>query len=127
MQMKLFLLLSLSAFLSNPTSALCQNAEKQAQEIYYELLSPFCPGRALADCPTDKAVELKEKIKKDLESGKSKEEVIQSILTEYRQNLRAVPNMSGLNALAWILPFVILGAGLVVVIIKIKKHAGADD
>lgn len=120
MQIKL-LIIFITLFSLVPNFALAESVEKAAEQIYYETLSPFCPGRALADCPTEQATNLKAKILSDLESGKSKDVVQTELLKEYGEHLSSVPSLSGWNAIAWIMPIVLLLAGFAVVILKIRS------
>lgn len=48
------------------------NFNKQAHQIFYQTLSPFCPGRLLSDCPSTAATELKDKIRIKLNAGESR-------------------------------------------------------
>ena len=112
-------LICLNIFSNNLARA--ESAPQAAQEIYYGILSPFCPGRALADCPSEKASALKDRIKAELDAGKSKDAVFDEIIKEYGEQYRAVPNMQGLNSLAWIIPLVIITIGLLVVVCKIRS------
>jgi len=95
-----------------------QSAEqykRTAQEIYLEINSPFCPGRSLHDCPTEKASELKEKILTQLTEGKVKEEVITNLATEFGNSIKALPDFKGANILAWLLPVVFIGIGALMI------------
>lgn len=108
---------------SRPDQALI---EKASEELYYEILSPFCPGRALADCPTEKASILKAKIKDELLAGKSKQTVYQDVINEFGDQFRAVPDMSGLNSLAWIIPIFTIAVGLIIVILRIRSQSSSE-
>jgi cytochrome c-type biogenesis protein CcmH/NrfF len=74
--------------------------EAQAFDIAQRTMSPFCPGRTLADCPSGKATEWRQDIRAMLEQGKSAAE-IQKILNE-----RAGTNLTGTpeSSLGWALP-----------------------
>lgn len=83
-----------------------------SEEVYTEVFSPFCPGRSLKDCPSSKAEALKKEIYQKIESGKTKEEVLNDIFRVYGDKYRALPPTSGFSLLAWLLPiaFLILGS-----------------
>ncbi len=53
--------------------------EKDASEIYNSLLSPFCPGRLIANCPSSQAADLRNQIRDRLEAGATKDEVIDQL------------------------------------------------
>ena len=79
-------------------------SKKVAQEIYQEFLSPFCPGRALGDCPSSSANRLKDRILDDLNAGKSKQEVFDSLVQEFGEEYSSKPDLSGFSAFAWLVP-----------------------
>lgn len=85
--------------------------EKQAQEIFYQNLSPFCPGRLISDCPSTSALELKDKIKAKLLAGESTEQIEQYLVDLYGPKIRATPAFEGIGLLAWwgMPAFVLLG------------------
>ena len=114
-------LLSLLALLIIPSIALADSSDQSSQEIYYGILSPFCPGRSLADCPSEQASALKDKIKSELVAGKNKEVILDEIIKEYGEQFRAAPKMSGWNSLAWLIPILIVFVGFVIVIFKIRS------
>ena len=84
--------------------------------VFTHFLSPFCPGRTLQDCPSEKATELKTEIRNRLVSGQTEDQVLNDLLKEYGEQYRAAPTMSGFGSLAWLMPlgFFALGLGLVV-------------
>ncbi len=110
--------ISLFLLLGITSSVVADQSEDLAQEIYYETLSPFCPGRALADCPTEQAREVKTQMLNDLRTGKSKQEVVDSFLQKYGQHLNSMPGFSGLNLFVWLLPALIIIIGIIVVLKK---------
>lgn len=85
-----------------------ENVERTAESIYQEVLSPFCPGRALQDCPSKAASDLKLEIKSELEAGKSKEQVLDNLYKKFGDSIRAVPPFAGFGIFAWITPIVFL-------------------
>jgi cytochrome c-type biogenesis protein CcmH len=89
-------------------------SEPVAQSIFTTVMSPYCPGKLLSDCPSAKASELKHLIRDELAQGKSKEEVLLKLQDEYgAETLRAVPEASGFGLLAWLAPILFLVGGLV--------------
>jgi len=90
--------------------------EAQAFDIAQRTMSPFCPGRTLADCPSGMATEWRQDIRAMLKQGKSAAE-IQRIL-----NQRAGTNLTGTpeSSLGWALPVgLCLGAlGVLAVVLR---------
>ena len=61
--------------LALPAFAQIADREKVASEISSSILSPFCPGRVLSDCPSTDAGKLKHQIRERLYQGQTREEV----------------------------------------------------
>ncbi len=59
-------------------------------------------------------------INQDLEQGQSEEQIIQSFVASYGEQVLAAPPKKGFNLMAWIMPFValIFGGGIIYLAIK---------
>lgn len=78
--------------------------EDVANDISNNIMSPFCPGVTLHDCPSDTALELRREIETWAESGMSRAEIMTELETQYGPEIRAVPQASGSGLFAWLLP-----------------------
>lgn len=117
-----FLLLnSLMAYADEMSSV----AEQQSHEISSLVMSPFCPGRTLNDCPSSSASELRANITAMLSSGKSQEEVLEELYMRYGEQIRAMPKKEGIGLLAWILPGAFLFAGAAFLGVWLRRHRRA--
>ncbi|RIL03507.1 MAG: hypothetical protein DCC75_12875 [Proteobacteria bacterium] len=103
------LVFALSANLAAEEQAL--SSEQAANEIFSELLSPFCPGRALGDCPSTKATELKEDVRTMLKDGQTKEQVLAELFERFGDEISALPPASGFGLWAWLAPGIFLLIG----------------
>ena len=101
-----------------------QQKESQARDIFIEIMSPFCPGRSLNDCPSSKAHELKDEIRSELESGKDRQTILEGVFSKIGDEYRAVPKQSGFGLTTWLVPlgFVALGALLIGWYVRQQKH-----
>jgi cytochrome c-type biogenesis protein CcmH/NrfF len=108
-----------------PSAAVEKEAElqKKAHELYQQVLSPFCPGRSLNDCPSSKAQELKDELRSRLESGESQETILQDVFARFGDQYRAVPIFAGVGVFVWLVPigFVVFGLTLAVLVSLGKK------
>jgi cytochrome c-type biogenesis protein CcmH len=106
----------LTSFLLTTSVALA-DYEDTAKHLYGTVMSPFCPGRLLSDCPSEQASLLKETILEDLKKGSSEEAILAELESKYGSEIRAMPTGSGMGLVAWIVPplfFVgVLGAGAI--------------
>lgn len=99
------------------TAALAQSPDESAKRVYGLVMSPFCPGRLLSDCPSEQATELKEQIRRDFEGGATEEAIVSELAERYGPTIRAMPTGSGMGLVAWVVPplffVVVLGGGLI--------------
>jgi cytochrome c-type biogenesis protein CcmH len=96
---------------SSPAHAAPQDV---ANDISEQIMSPFCPGVTLHDCPSDSAVALRDRITAMAEDGFTRSQIMSELLEEYGPTLRAEPPRSGSGLLAWVLPaLAALAAGAV--------------
>ncbi|CAG0989203.1 Cytochrome c-type biogenesis protein CcmH [Myxococcaceae bacterium] len=76
-----------------------------------ELMSPYCPGRALPDCPSPQATELRQWIVAQAKAGRSREEVMAQLLDRFGDEMLQRPRASGFGLAAYLLPIVAVVAG----------------
>lgn len=63
-------------------------------------------------------------IAQQLDQGQSEKQILQLFVTQYGEQVLASPPKRGFNLLAWLLPFVAILAGGVVIYAAIKKWVG---
>lgn len=114
--MKAFAVVMAFAFAIVPSSALAA-PEDVANEIAREIMSPYCPGITLHDCPSAPAMEMREKIAGWAEEGWSKQEILSHLETQWGDVIRATPPTEGAGLLAWVLPGVAILCGAVAVFV----------
>jgi cytochrome c-type biogenesis protein CcmH len=85
--------------------------EDIANDIASDIMSPFCPGVTLHDCPSDRAIELRQQIVEWAEAGWSRDRIMEELVDDYGPQIRAAPPVEGTGLLAWILPGVAVIAG----------------
>jgi cytochrome c-type biogenesis protein CcmH/NrfF len=85
--------------------------QRRATDMYQQVLSPFCPGRSLNDCPSSKAQELKTDMLVKLQSGVAEQEVLEGVFAKFGDQYRAIPKGEGFGRLVWLVPglFVFIG------------------
>lgn len=97
-------------------------ADDPSAQIFLELMSPYCPGRSLQDCPSTKAAELKQEIRDMVASGSSKQEIVDQMKTRFGDEILAMPPIVGFGIMAWLLPIVFFGLGLVIFIFWLRRE-----
>jgi cytochrome c-type biogenesis protein CcmH len=101
--------LALTAALSGPGFA--GNPQEVANRVSQNIMSPFCDGLTLHDCPSAPADELRLEIVNMAEGGMTEAAIIAELEERYGRRIRAVPPAEGTNVLAWIAPGLVVGLG----------------
>lgn len=106
--------------------------EPQAWEPTYrrmitELMSPYCHGLTLADCPTQGAAELRDQVKSWLVDGRSEDWILDQLEMEYGPSILGAPRMRGIGLLAWLAPPIFFIFGAIGVVIFLRRHTPACE
>lgn len=89
-----------------------QSSQDLTNEISSTVMSPYCPGLLLRDCPSEKATALKEQIENKIEAEKlSKEQTISWLESQFGSKIYSSPRMKGFGILGWLAPFLFLAVG----------------
>lgn len=92
-----------------PALALAQrdgpgDADAQAQTLFREVMSPFCPGLTLADCPSPQAFELRGDIASRLRNGDSREAILDELVSTYGTAILSDPSDTPIGRVVWGVP-----------------------
>lgn len=122
------ILLSTTALTQNIDDKLSPEQRATVYEVEASIMSPFCAGRLLKDCPSSAAGEVKKEIKEDVLANTPKEEIVNKLLTRYGDQYKAVPDTEGFGNVAWYAPllFLILGF-LLIASFKGKSTTNDED
>jgi len=107
--------------LTGPAQAAQDPQIEWAYKLAHELMSPFCPGRTLAECPSPNAGELRLWIINQAAAGASQEEVRVMLQERFGDVLLAAPKAEGWGFSAYAIPIVFFIAGLPLVIWIIRR------
>ncbi len=101
----------------------------EADKAISRLLSPFCPGFMLSQCPAAESLALRDSIQALALAGWNADALEAWMLGNHGQEYRAVPQRSGAGLLAWFLPplALLVGAGLVGVVLRRLRPGGASE
>jgi cytochrome c-type biogenesis protein CcmH len=84
--------------------AAAQSPEDLANDISRKVMSPFCPGVTLHDCPSQSALDMRDRIEGYARAGMSEAAIMERLEAEYGETIRAEPSSKGAGIVAWILP-----------------------
>jgi cytochrome c-type biogenesis protein CcmH/NrfF len=85
--------------------------EGWAYEVAAELMSPFCPGRTLADCPSDQAKSLVLWIVVQEAAGRTRADVEEELFARYGEVMRPAPRAEGIGLTAYVIPALAFAGG----------------
>ena len=73
-------------------------------QLSRELMSPYCPGRTLADCPSSKADDLRLWIYEQEAQGRTRSDVEQDLIAQFGEAMRGAPRAKGFGLAAYWIP-----------------------
>ena len=100
-----------------------------AYDLAGELMSPYCPGRTLASCPSPQAAELVQWMVLQDAAGSTQEEVIDILVERFGEEILGAPRAKGIGLWAYILPVLgfVVGGGLAVVVLRRIVAGGSAE
>lgn len=93
-----------------------------------DLMSPYCPGRTLASCPSPQAAELVQWMVLQEAGGASREEIVEMLIERFGEEILGAPPAKGITLWAYVLPVLgfVGGGGLVVVALRRLVAKGVE-
>ena len=105
-----------------------KSIDDQVKEISYLLMCPVCQGQSVGESNSNLAHDMRDLIRKQLEEGKSKEEILAYFVNSYGESILASPPPKGINWLLWLLPGVaIVFGGLGIILFLYKSQSNKND
>lgn len=96
--------------------------QKRVMTLAGELRCLVCQGESLAESHSDFAADMKRKITALVEQGKTDQEIKDYLVARYGDFILYRPPFSGITAVVWIAPAVLLVAGAGLLIINLKRR-----
>ena len=97
--------------------------EEVAQGIDRMLMCPVCPAETIDQAQVEISRQMRRLVREMLAQGASREEVLDFFVERYGPKVLAAPPKSGINLLAWIVPVVVVLAGLGAGVLVIRSMA----
>lgn len=101
----------------------------EAEKATSRLLSPFCPGLMLEQCPAEQSRILRDSIQMMALQGMNAREIEEWMLANHGEEYRAVPRNRGSGLAAWAFPplALLIGIGAVVFVLRRVLPGSSDD
>ena len=104
-----------------PAGAGGADLERRTSEVASELRCPVCQGVSVEESPTELARQMRAVVRDQLAAGRSPEEVRAYFVGKYGEWVLLEPRASGFNLVVYILPWLALLAGAVVIVLAVRR------
>lgn len=107
-----------------------ESLDDRVNEIAHLLMCPVCQGQSVAESNSNLAQDMRQIIRKQLEEGKSKDEVIAYFVNSYGETILASPPPKGVNWVLWALPALAIvfgGLGIGIYLHKTQSDRKEDS
>ena len=101
--------------------------EETVHEIAAQLRCVVCQSLSVADSPSETANQMRGIIRERLAAGETPAQVRDYFVEKYGPWILLSPPRRGFDLLVWVAPFVVLGAGLVVVGLVVRRWRRAPS
>ena len=91
-------------------------------KIYKNIRCLICQGQSIADSNSEFAQTIKLVINDQIKDGKSEKEIYNFLIDKYGEWIVYNPPINTSNVLLWLIPYMILIAGGVIIIMFLKKN-----
>jgi cytochrome c-type biogenesis protein CcmH/NrfF len=108
-------------FLVTTGPAHAESPSTVATAVSHNVMSPFCPGLTLHDCPSDAAAALRARIESWAREGRSRTEIMTTLRAEYGPSIAASPEPRGRGLAAWLVPVAAVLAGGAVMTAALRR------
>jgi cytochrome c-type biogenesis protein CcmH len=98
-------------------------AKTTVDDVARELIAPCCYTQTLADHPSEIAEQMKADIKKMLDKGMTKQQILDYYVDQYGERILASPPKSGFGLTAYLTPLAFLILATVLIALMIKRLA----
>jgi cytochrome c-type biogenesis protein CcmH len=104
--------------------------DTEAQRLFGRLMSPFCRGLTLAQCPSPGADSLRQDIRSRLAHGETSRAITAAYVADWGEQMLGAPPVRDWGVLLWTLPGVLLLVGAAVLalwLLRLRRRAVAAE
>jgi cytochrome c-type biogenesis protein CcmH len=94
---------------------------EQVQQIASGLRCPVCKDLSAADSPAPLAGQMRQQIAQQVAAGRSEKQIRDGFIAAYGESVLMSPPHTGLGQTAYLLPALLMGSGLVVVVVLLRR------
>ena len=102
-------------------AAVPADIDDRTREIATELRCVVCQNLSVADSPSEMAQQMRAIVREQVQAGKTSDEIKEFFVSKYGEWVLLRPKTTGFSALLWILPYVVLGVGVLAALWFIRR------
>lgn len=107
-----------------PVLAYGQSLEDKAKDLEGKIIAPCCWSQPVSQHYSQAADEIRLEIRRMLAEGKTSQQILDYYVARYGERILASPRPQGFNLLAYVLPYLSLGLGMVGLALVLKHLKG---
>jgi cytochrome c-type biogenesis protein CcmH len=107
-----------------PALAYGQGLEEKAKDLEGKIIAPCCWSQPVSQHYSQAADEIRLEIRRMLADGKTSQQILDYYVAKYGERILASPRPQGFNLLAYVLPYLSLGLGMVGLVVVLKHLRG---
>lgn len=88
------------------------DSEDRVYSVARQVKCLVCVGESVANSEAQFAVTVRDEIRRQARQGRTDDEILSALAESYGEEIRLVPGASGVEALVWILPVVVVAGGV---------------
>jgi len=97
-------------------------SEGWAYQMANDLMSPYCPGRSVADCPSPQAQTLRMWLIVQEAAGRPRAEVEAELVSRYGETILGAPRAKGFGLTAYVIPVAVVSAGAALLLWFLRRQ-----
>lgn len=119
----IIILITLVSFASHTIAQ--EGIDDQVTSIANQLMCPVCQGQSVGESNSNLAHDMRDIVRKQLQEGKTQEEILAYFVSSYGESILAAPPPKGFNWFLWLLPGVAIivgGVGITMFLFRAQKE-----
>lgn len=116
-------LLTLLALCASVSAQASDAIDERARALEKELRCVVCQNQTVADSNADIAIDIRKRVRAELEAGKSEAQIVDELVARYGDFVRYKPALTPMTLVLWIAPPLALLAALGWLLRRVRRNA----